>query len=63
MHSPSVYPASSRERALPQPGREEELLQLADDLSEREGIPIEVAYSIVSRHYSANKEARDESIR
>lgn len=31
---------------------DEQLLQLADELSEREGIPVEAAWSIVSRHHS-----------
>jgi hypothetical protein len=62
MHSPSVHPSSTGERRPPQPGGEEELLRLADELSEREGIPIEAAYSIVCRHPPAKKETRYESV-
>lgn len=36
------------------------LLNLAEQLSEREGIPIEVAYSIVCRHYHEEEGSYDE---
>lgn len=56
--SPHMVPRMStrgRPKPTPQTGGErddEQLLQLADELSEREGIPVEAAWSIVSRHHS-----------
>lgn len=37
--------------------QEDELLRLADELSEREGIPIEAAWDIVCRHLTIRTEA------
>ena len=39
---------------------ENRLLALADDLAEREGIPIDVAWSIVQRHCTKRLETRHE---
>jgi hypothetical protein len=61
--SPHMVPRmSSRGRKRPpQQSGEDELMRLADELSEREGIPIEAAYSIVQRHGTRGvKEARNE---
>lgn len=55
MPNPSIRLMSSERRPpTPQTGdeRDDELLQLADELSERENISIEAAWSIVCRHYS-----------
>ena len=39
---------------------EHRLLAVADDLAEREGIPVDIAWSIVQRHCTKRPEARYE---
>ena len=52
--SPDLTTHVKRGKQPQQSGDEDELLKLADELSEREGIPIEAAWSIVSRHHSTS---------
>jgi len=57
-----ILPLSRGSSPIPPAGgdREERLLTLADELSEREDIPIEVAYSIASRHHTTHMESAHE---
>jgi hypothetical protein len=53
--SPTILPRMSIRGKQPPPqqsGNNDELIKLADELSERENIPIEAAWNIVSRHHS-----------
>ena len=59
MLSPSIPLMSSEQKPPKQIGVEDELIRLAEELSELEGISIEAAYSIVQRHgLRSVKEAR-----
>lgn len=57
-----ILPLSRGSPPIPLMGgdREERLLTLADELAEQEDIPIEVAYSIASRHHTTHMERAHE---
>ena len=52
MLSPSIPLMSSERTTAQQSADQDEQVLLAEELSEREGIPIETAWSIVTRHHS-----------
>lgn len=58
-----VLPLSRGSPPIPRTSgdREEHLLTLADALAEQEGVPIEEAYRIASRHFTTRLEATHEN--
>jgi len=51
--TPILHPLVKRGRPIRQPSRDgdDEQIRLAEQLSDRENIPLDAAYSIISRHH------------